>query len=76
MVPTREERFRVLAHQFAPDVGAYLRRRSYPLSEPDIEELIQSVFAVAWRRLDDVPADNELPWLISAARNLAPGQVV
>jgi RNA polymerase sigma-70 factor (ECF subfamily) len=68
--PTREERFRVLAHRFAPDVGAFLRRRSYPLSEADVEELLQSVFVVAWRRLDDMPVDKELPWLISAARNL------
>lgn len=70
MESTREARFRVLAHRFAPDVGAYLRRRSYPLPEGDIEELLQSVFLVAWRRLDDMPAGKELPWLISAARNL------
>ena len=27
------------------------------------------VYAVAWRRLKDVPADDPLPWLLAVARN-------
>jgi len=55
---------------FTPQVGAYLQRRAYPLNDADVEELIQDVFVVAWRRLDDVPLEAELPWLIGVARNV------
>ena len=65
-----EDRLRTLIDNFTPDVGAYLRRRSYPLEDADVEELVQSVFVVAWRRIDDVPAGAELPWLIGVARNV------
>ena len=66
----REERLRSLVHRFAPEVGAYLRRRSYPLGPPEVDDMVQEVFVVAWRRLDDIPADRELPWLIGTARNV------
>jgi RNA polymerase sigma-70 factor (ECF subfamily) len=65
-----KDRLRALIDGFAPDVGAFLRRRSYPLQAADIEELVQAVFVVAWRRIDEVPSGQELPWLIGVARNV------
>jgi RNA polymerase sigma-70 factor (ECF subfamily) len=65
-----EDRLRILIDKFTPDVGSYLSHRSYPLGSADIEELVQSVFVIAWRRLDDIPAAAELPWLIGVARNV------
>lgn len=32
------------------------------------EDLMAEVFLVAWRRLDDVPAEAQLPWLLGVAR--------
>jgi hypothetical protein len=59
---------RALARRFAPDVEVYLRRRIYPLPESDVDDLVQSVFIVAWRRPDAIPEGDELPWLIGAER--------
>jgi RNA polymerase sigma-70 factor (ECF subfamily) len=59
-----------LARRYAPDVDVYLRRRMYPLPESDVDDLVQSVFIVAWRRLDLIPEGDELPWLIGVARNV------
>jgi RNA polymerase sigma-70 factor (ECF subfamily) len=70
VTPAPEERLRVLIEEFTPVVGAYLRRRSYPLVDADIDELVQTVFVVAWRRIDDVPHGAERPWLIGVARNV------
>ncbi|WP_407320747.1 sigma-70 family RNA polymerase sigma factor [Isoptericola halotolerans] len=39
-------------------------------TDPDAaQDLLSETFLVAWRRLDDVPAD-ALPWLLVVARNL------
>jgi RNA polymerase sigma factor (sigma-70 family) len=67
---SREARLRALVDKFAPQVGAYLRRRAYPLNDADVEELIQAVYVVAWRRLDDIPLGAECAWLIGVARNV------
>ena len=34
------------------------------------EEVVSETFVVAWRRRDDIPARNELPWLLGVARNV------
>ncbi len=53
-------------HQAA--LFAYLVRRIGPV---DASDALSEVFAVAWRRRDDVPpADRELPWLYGVARNV------
>jgi RNA polymerase sigma factor (sigma-70 family) len=67
---SRERRLSALARQFAPQVGAYLRRRAYPLSNADIDDLVEEVIVILWRRLDDVPEGKELPWMIGVARNV------
>ena len=34
------------------------------------EEVVAESFLVAWRRIDAVPADRPLPWLLATARNV------
>jgi RNA polymerase sigma-70 factor (ECF subfamily) len=46
------------------DVARYVRRRA----EPDFaEDVVAETFLVAWRRLDDIPAEAR-PWLLGVAR--------
>jgi RNA polymerase sigma-70 factor (ECF subfamily) len=49
-------------------VLAYALRRCR--TEADAEDVVADTFAVAWRRIDDVPAD-ALPWLLGVARRAA-----
>ena len=54
-----------LWEEHAAAVHAYVRRR-----EPELaDEVCAETFAVAWRRLHDVPADAR-PWLVGVARNV------
>lgn len=46
------------------DVAAYVRRRAAP---DLVEDIVAETFLVAWRRLDEVPADAR-PWLLGVAR--------
>jgi len=39
------------------------------LTGPDAEDLVAQTLEIAWRRLDDVPADDPMPWLYAVARN-------
>ena len=66
----RDARLRELARQCSPEVARYLRRRAYPLTDADVEDLVEEVLEIAWRRLDDVPLGAELPWMIGVARNV------
>ena len=60
-----EARFReVFSHLGA--VTAYARRRG----SRDADGIAAEAMTIAWRRLDDVPADDPLPWLYATARNL------
>ncbi len=70
MADSREERLRDLAHLATPAVAKYLARRAYPLSNADIDDLVEEVLIVTWRRLDDVPSGAEIAWMIGVARNL------
>jgi RNA polymerase sigma-70 factor, ECF subfamily len=47
-------------------VAAYARRR---VPSDAADDVVASTFLVAWRRLDQVPADS-LPWLLAVARNV------
>lgn len=42
----------------------------YPLNDDDVQDLLEEVLVVAWRRLDVLPSGHELPWLIGVARNV------
>jgi RNA polymerase sigma-70 factor (ECF subfamily) len=59
-----------VARLCTPAVANYLARRAYPLSNADVDDLVQEVLVVAWRRLDDVPDGVEVAWTIGVARNL------
>jgi RNA polymerase sigma factor (sigma-70 family) len=65
-----DDRLRRLAKEFSPAIANYLRRRLYPLSHADMDDLIEETLLVAWRRVDDIPEDAELAWMIGAARNV------
>jgi RNA polymerase sigma factor (sigma-70 family) len=62
----RRARFKVLYGAHAPAVKGYILRRAEPSLADD---LLAEVFIVAWRRLDEVPAD-PLPWLLGVARRV------
>jgi RNA polymerase sigma-70 factor (ECF subfamily) len=59
-----------MAVEATPVVGAYLRRRLYPLDAADLDDLVEEVLIVAWRRFDDIPSDATIPWMIGVARNV------
>ena len=60
----------MLALEATPPIGAYLRRRLYPLAATDLDDLVEEVLLIAWRRFDDIPSDAQIPWLIGVARNV------
>lgn len=61
----RIERFRRLFGARYQPPSAYARRRT---AAADADDLVADVLATAWRRLDDIPAGSELPWLYGVAR--------
>src|SRR5580658_4094721 len=70
MSAPEEERFARLVHENSAAVASYLRRRLYPLTPADLDDLIEETMVVVWRRLDRVPPDAELPWMLGVARNV------
>jgi RNA polymerase sigma factor (sigma-70 family) len=67
--PDRETRFRQLYDAARPQLLKYaLRRTSSP---EDAADVVAETFAIAWRRLDDVPDEKQgLLWLYVTARNV------
>jgi len=65
-----EDRFSRLVREHSSAVGNYLRRRLYPLNPSDLDDLVEETMLVVWRRLDSVPEDAELPWMLGVARNV------
>jgi RNA polymerase sigma factor (sigma-70 family) len=63
----RRARFESLFDAHAGSVRRYLLRRG---AGDDTDDLVADVFLTAWRRLDDVPAGFEAPWLYRTAWNL------
>ena len=62
----RTTRFERLFRAHYPAVAAYIRRRVEPGL---VDDLVNEVFLVAWRRLDQVPQDPR-PWLLGVAHNV------
>ena len=60
------DRFAAVFEACAPRVFAYSRRH---VELSSVEDIVSETFLVAWRRLDEVPAD-PLPWLLVVARNI------
>jgi RNA polymerase sigma-70 factor, ECF subfamily len=66
----RRLRLEALFIAHADDVLAYARRRTDGAAAEDV---LSEVFVVAWRRLDEVPAD-PVPWLLACARRVLANQ--
>ena len=67
-----EASFSRLVDQYRSRVLAYCLRRT---SANDADDAAAEVFAVAWRRRDDMPTGPEaLPWLYGVARNVVKDQ--
>jgi RNA polymerase sigma-70 factor, ECF subfamily len=64
----RETRFRALFECAYPALSRYARHRG--LTGADAEDLVAGTLEIAWRRIDEVPTDDPLPWLYAVARNL------
>ncbi len=70
MDDSRRERFTALYRSARPRVIAYALRRA-PSTE-DALDVVAETFAIAWRRLDDIPqGDDALLWLYVTARNVS-----
>lgn len=67
---TDATRFDALVRAHAVAISNYLRRRIYPLSPSDVDDLLAETLIIVWRRIDDLPADAELPWMLGVARRV------
>jgi len=67
----RRERFEGLYREHYGAVRGYLLRRAAPELASDA---LSEIFLAAWRRLDELPADDPLPWLIGTARKALANQ--
>ena len=63
----RRERFEDLAAVVYEPVQRYLRRR---LPAEDAADVLSETMLTLWRRLDDVPEHNRLPWAYGVARRV------
>lgn len=68
MEDDRRARFTELFDRAYPAVRRYAHHRG--LRGHDADDVVAEVFVVAWRRLDDVPSDDPIPWLFAVARNV------
>lgn len=72
-LPAGAARFEIAFEQHHRRVLAYALRRSE--SETDAEDAVAETFAIAWRRINDVPDGSEaLPWLLATARRVIANQ--
>jgi RNA polymerase sigma factor (sigma-70 family) len=63
---TDRERLETLFRAHEPAVVAFIRRRIFTDA---VDDLVAETFLVAWRRIDEVPAES-LPWLLAVARRV------
>jgi len=66
----RRRRFEQVFDQNLRAVYGFVLRRAGTL---DVDDAVAEVFLVAWRRIDDVPADAK-PWLLGVARRVLANQ--
>ncbi len=66
----RRARFESLYVAHYATIFAYVHRR-LPAAATDVPDVVADVFAVAWRRLDEVPGESEARlWLFGLARHV------
>lgn len=65
LMPSREERFNRLHEEHFESIRRYAWRRDPSLAD----DIVSETFLVAWRRIEDVPAD-AAPWLFGVARHV------
>jgi RNA polymerase sigma-70 factor (ECF subfamily) len=65
-----DDQFRRLVHEHSPAIGNYLRRRLYPLTSSDLDDLVEETLIVVWKKRSEIPAEAELAWMIGVARNV------
>jgi RNA polymerase sigma factor (sigma-70 family) len=70
-VEDRRAAFERLYDRFSPDVAMYALRRA---DRETAQDAVAETFIVAWRRLDDVPGSDPLPWLYGVARRVLANQ--
>jgi|SRR5580704_6523213 RNA polymerase sigma factor (sigma-70 family) len=63
-----EARFRAIFDVAYPALIRYALYRG--LSRADADDLVGATLEVAWRKIDQVPTDDPLPWLYAVERNL------
>lgn len=68
MHPTRHLRFEELAAEVFDPLQRYLLRR---MSPDDAADAFSDTLMVLWRRLEEVPSHNPLPWCYGVARRVA-----
>jgi RNA polymerase sigma-70 factor (ECF subfamily) len=61
-------RFRLIFREAYPALKRYVAYRG--VSRADAEDLVAATMEIAWRRIDQVPAEDPLPWLYGVAHNL------
>jgi RNA polymerase sigma factor (sigma-70 family) len=65
MQPQADSRFHEVYEHHRDAVTVYVRRR---LPADLVEDLVAETFLVCWRKLDEVPPHEPLPWLYAVAR--------
>lgn len=68
---SREARFTALAERVAEPLRRYAVRRTDPETAQDV---VADTMLVLWRRLDDVPGNDPLPWSYAVARRCLANQ--
>jgi RNA polymerase sigma-70 factor (ECF subfamily) len=61
----RRDRYQQVFSQTFEAVQRYVHRRA---SAADVDDVVADTMLVLWRRLDDVPADQVVPWAYGVAR--------
>ena len=61
----RQTQFERLAHEIATPLRRYVVRRA---PKDAVDDIVADVLLVLWRRLDDVPTDDAVPWTYAVAR--------
>jgi RNA polymerase sigma-70 factor, ECF subfamily len=68
--PQRDERRARFADLYQHHHARVLRYAWRRVGPDRAEDLVSETFTIAWRRLADIPAGAELPWLLRTAHNL------